>query len=208
MIMDWSISLSIVGIFVSILIGLTTFYITDKRSRQRRWYQIKETILMELSKSLSEGNVPKLEIISATIRSILRDSNIGELNSIAIDEILDDLIRKITSDPFLDPERRKKLQDQLLTVKSEQIGEGHEENGTRTKEVQIMSISSSMGSILLGIITSIIAAFFLSYGELFLDLLRSNYQKVGNLVTPIFLAAAITTFGIISIIVILKMQMK
>lgn len=121
--MDISILLGISGIIISILFGLITFWIADKRSRQKLWHQAKETVLRELSKSLSENNIPDSEIISATIRSVLRECNSEELEAVTVDEILDELIRRITSDPFLDSNRRKKLQDEILAIKSKKAKE-------------------------------------------------------------------------------------
>lgn len=196
--MDWSISLSIVGIIVSILIGLFTFYVADKRSRRRRWYQAKETILMELSKSLSEGNVPNLEIMSATIRSVLRDSNVGEFDLITIDEILDDLIRQITSDPFLDSERRKQLQGQLLSVKTEEVTMMPREKDSVKREAWIRSMAPTLATILYGVFVTLILAIIFANVETLLRFIRVNLEKAIDLGAPI---SAATITGIVTILI-------
>lgn len=192
--MDWSILLSIAGIIVSILIGIVTFYIADRRSRRRRWYQAKETILMELSKSLGEDNIPSLEIITAVIRSVLRDLNAEASDTVVIDEIIDDIIRQITSDPFLNSERRKQLQDQMLVVKNEQAIEGiHEQEITVKGEARLEPMKSALLSILFGALAAMFASLIIENSEILLGLLRGSLERAINLNLSI-LAAAITAF--------------
>ena len=107
--MDWSIVLGVIGILVSIVVGWITFRLTERRARNQRHFVAKATVLQELSKSLGEDAIPTPAIIEATLRSVVRETADPKL-TLSLDEILDDLIRQVTSDPFLDAERRRKLQ--------------------------------------------------------------------------------------------------
>jgi len=193
--------LSVFGIAVSVLIGLTTFYIADRRSRRNRWQQARETILKELSKTLGEENIPNFEIISATIRSVLRGYNPGSLDKVTVAEVTDDLLRQITSDPFLDLERRNKLQTQVLDVKTA----GLQAEEAMSKEEAIVSVAGSkveaidkfsILSLIAGIITSIIAAIgFVSLGWL-IDLYKSAVDII-NWSLPIIVAIITVIVSII-----------
>ena len=193
--MNMSNILSVFGIVVSVLIGLTTFYIADRRSRRNRWQQARETILKELSKTLGEENIPNFEIISATIRSVLRGYNPGSLDKVTVVEVTDDLLRQITSDPFLDSERRTKLQNQVLDVKT--VGLQAE---VAMSEEAIVSVAGSkveaidkisILALIAGITSTILAGIlFVSVGWL-IDLYKSAVDII-NWSPPII--AAIITF--------------
>ena len=192
--------LSVFGIVVSVLIGLTTFYIADRRSRRNRWQQARETILKELSKTLGEENIPNFEIISATIRSVLRGYNPGSLDKVTVAEVTDDLLRQITSDPFLDSERRNKLQTQVLDVKTA----GLQAEEAMSEEEAIVSVAGSkveaidknfILSLIAAITSSIIVAISFVSLEWLFDLYKSAVDII-NWSLPI-LAAIITVIGII-----------
>jgi hypothetical protein len=118
--MDVNILLAVAGIIVSIAVGFGTFYLADKRARRNRWENAKETVLRDLSKSLGEGTVPDASVIKATIRSVLRSHSANDLSVVTLEEIADELLRQITADPFLEAERRKKLQNDVLQLKEAQ----------------------------------------------------------------------------------------
>ena len=198
--MNMSNILSVFGIVVSVLIGLTTFYIADRRSRRNRWQQARETILKELSKTLGEENIPNFEIISATIRSVLRGYNPGSLDKVTVAEVTDDLLRQITSDPFLDSERRNKLQTQVLDVKTA----GLQAEEAMSEEEAIVSVAGakveaidkfSILSLIAAITSSIIVAISFVSLEWLFDLYKSAVDII-NWSLPI-LAAIITVIGII-----------
>jgi len=118
--MDWSLLLGILGIVVSIVVGWLTYGLADRRARSQRYFTAKSTVLQELSKSLGEDSVPPPNILEATIRSVLRE--VGDPRvQINVSEVLDDLMRQVTSDPFLDSERRRKLQTDIETVRTELV---------------------------------------------------------------------------------------
>lgn len=114
--MDWSLILGIAGIAVSIIVGWLTYYLADKRQRRNRFLAAKHSVVSTLSRSLSEETVPSAELVRATIRSVLREENAADLSAVSVEEVIDDLIRQVTSDPFLAAERRKELQASLLGV--------------------------------------------------------------------------------------------
>lgn len=198
--MDISVSIGVLSIAVSILVGLGTFYVADRRARRNRWQQAKDTVLRELSKSLGEGNIPSREIISATIRSVLRGYNASDLNAVSVDEVVDDLIRQITSDPFLDADRRKQLQREVLVAKLEKV-EGIEtapaEKVTVGVEIAGAKIEtrlaswSTLISFLAAVVTSIIAGIsFLSLERVF-DWVKVHAEQGLMIIAPI-LGAIIT----------------
>jgi len=122
-IMDWSLLLGFLGILVSIVVGWLTYRLADRRARNQRYFTAKSTVLQELSKSLGEDSVPTPNILEATIRSVLLE--VGDPSvQINVGEVLDDLTRQVTSDPFLGSERRRKLQTDIETVRSELV-KGH-----------------------------------------------------------------------------------
>ena len=162
--MESSVLLGIAGIIVSVGVGFGTFYLADKRARRSRWENAKETVLRDLSKSLGEGNVPVASVIKATIRSVLRTHNATDLSVITLDEISDDLLRQITADPFVDADRRKKLQSDVLELKEAQV-KIETEMSPEQKEAEAKKLESTekvtwsaVASLAAGIITSIAAA--------------------------------------------------
>ena len=114
--MDTGIVFNMLSIFISVILGLTTFFVADRRSRKNKYLNAKSKILNNLSKSLGEDNIPQFEIISSVIRSVLREENENNLDAITVNEVLDDLLRQILSDPFLDSNRRKELQNQIIVL--------------------------------------------------------------------------------------------
>ncbi len=115
--MDLSILLGAGGILVSIAVGWGTFTLTDRRARAGRWRHAKQVINQDLARTLGEGAVPSRDVVVATIRSVLRSQGTADMSAVTLEEIVDDLIRQVTADPFLDPERRRHLQDQLTELK-------------------------------------------------------------------------------------------
>lgn len=115
--MDWSIVLGIAGILVSIGVGWLTYRLANKRAMSQRYAAAKATVLQSLSKSLGEDAIPTTDVLQATIRSVLRESGDPKLK-LEIDDVLDDLIRQVTSDAFLDSSRRRKLQEDIQNVRS------------------------------------------------------------------------------------------
>lgn len=100
--MDSGILFNILSIIASIIIGLSTFFIADKRARKNKYLNAKAKILNDLSRSLGENSIPEYEVISSVIRSVLREENENNFDVISVKEISDDLLRQILSDPFLD----------------------------------------------------------------------------------------------------------
>lgn len=117
--MSFGTVLTIVGILVSLAVGLGTYYLSARGVRRSRWQSAKDTVLRDLSKTLGEGKVPTPPVILATIRSVLRAQNASDMTAVTLDEVTDDLIRQITSDPFLDADRRNQLQAEVLAIKAE-----------------------------------------------------------------------------------------
>lgn len=116
-------------------------------------------------------------------------------------EVTDDLLRQITSDPFLDSERRNKLQTQVLDVKTA----GLQAEEAMSEEEAIVSVAGSkveaidkfsILSLIAGIITSIIAAIaFVSLGWL-IDLYKSAVDII-NWSLPIIVAIITVIVSII-----------
>jgi hypothetical protein len=115
--MDWSMILGILGIVVSIGVGWLTYRLANRRASTQRYESAKATVLQELSKSLGEDSVPSVDVLEATIRSVLRETGDPRVH-LLVDHVLDDLIRQVTSDPFLDSVRRRKLQDDIQLARS------------------------------------------------------------------------------------------
>lgn len=198
--MDFSILLSIAGIVVSIGVGFGTFYLANKRAERNRWGNAKETVLRDLSKSLGEGNIPDASVIKATIRSVLRTQNTTDLSVVTLDEISDDLLRQITADPFLDAERRKQLQSDLLKLKENQA-KIEAEMSAEQKEAEVEKIEtgerltwSTIASLSAGIITSIVAAATVTSLKPLITLIKQvdaiEFTKVGMAL----IAAILTVF--------------
>ena len=162
--MDLSILLGVAGILVSVGVGFGTFYIADKRARRHRWQTAKDMILRDLSKSLGESNVPDASVIKATIRSVLRGENANDLSVVTLEEVSDDLLRQITADPFLEPDRRKQLQADVLKLKEAQTElEADMTTGQGDHEASVISTdgkftASTFVAILSGIVASALAA--------------------------------------------------
>lgn len=205
--MELGILLGVAGIIVSIGVGFGTFYLADKRAKRSRWESAKETVLRDLSKSLGEGNVPDASVIKATIRSVLRSHNASDLSVVTLEEIADDLLRQITADPFLEAERRKQLQNDVLNLKQAQkkieaqmTPEEKEAEVKRIETAEKLNWSTAI-SLLAGIISSVAAAAAITSVKPVFEFIKqvdsAEFSKVG-----VALIAAILTV-IISIIFII-----
>jgi hypothetical protein len=120
--MDWSIILGVLGIVVSVVVGWFTYRLADRRARNQKFETAKTTVLQELSKSLGEDAVPTPDVLEATIRSVLRETGDPKIE-MNVDVVLDDLVRQVTSDPFLDSQRRRKLQADIQKVRTDAAAE-------------------------------------------------------------------------------------
>ncbi len=204
--MDLSILIGIIGIIASVGVGLGTFFIADKRARRNRYLTIKNLIIQALSKSLSENNIPNKKIIKSTINSLVREHGVSNSQIITVEDIIDDLVYQITSDPFLDAERRETLQNNLLEIiRPEKLkrDETIEEKISELKQFEIekdynranLSKYSSIVSIIIGVLTTIIAGITLSTinTETILNFIKSSANYV-------WLLSGLIT-GIIAIII-------
>jgi hypothetical protein len=197
--MNTNIFLGIAGILVSICVGFGTFYLADKRAKRSRWENAKETVLRDLSKSLGEGNVPDASVIKATIRSVLRTHNATDLSVITLDEISDDLLRQITADPFLDIERRKKLQIDVLKLKEAQE-KIEAEMSLEQKEAEQEKLESSekftwstLLSLFAGIIASIDSIYSITFSKSLISFIEHvNSKELFNIYGITLLVAFLT----------------
>ncbi|MBC8488350.1 MAG: hypothetical protein H8D45_20175 [Bacteroidetes bacterium] len=204
--MNLSILIGIIGIIASVGVGLGTFFIADKRARRNRYLTMKNLIIQALSKSLSENNIPNKRIIKSTINSLVRENGVSNLRIITVEEIIDDLVYQITSDPFLDAERRETLQNNLLEIlepKKVKIDEIAEETISDIKQLEIhedykqanFSRYSSILSILSGVITTIVAGIIIS--QINTDVILNFIKSSANYV---WLLSGLIT-GIIAVII-------
>ena len=106
--------------FVSILAGIATsfafFVLSTRKARRAGWRLAKSRITADLAQSLGQDRVPPPEAIVATIRSILREHDVTELQGVTYGEVMEELLRQVTADPFLDSERRTALQLSLINL--------------------------------------------------------------------------------------------
>jgi hypothetical protein len=152
----------VLGIVVSIVVGFGTYYLAERRGRRNRWQAAKDVVLRDLSKSLGEGNVPSPPVILATIRSVLRTQNAPDLDAVTLEEVADDLLRQITSDPFLASERRTELQNKVLEIRDTHLKPVEVELEATTKESrtpETLSIVSRVEftSLVAGLLASLVA---------------------------------------------------
>jgi hypothetical protein len=167
--MDWSLALGVGGIVVSIAVGWLTYFFADKKQRRNRYIAAKNTIAATLSRSLSESNVPSYELVAATIRSVLREDSPSNLDSVTVDEISDDLIRQVSSDPFLAAERRRELQQGLLSISGTNRKLAAVESSETSDEGErtgLWFFSSSGLSLLVGLATALVTWFSFAYFRL------------------------------------------
>lgn len=204
--MDINILLAVAGIIVSIAVGFGTFYLADKRARRNRWENAKETVLRDLSKSLGEGNVPDASVIKATIRSVLRSYSANDLSVVTLEEVADDLLRQITADPFLEAERRKKLQNDVLQLKKAQARieaemspeeKAVEERKIETTEKLTWSTVVSLG---VGIASSILAVASLMSVRGFVDFIKkintTEFSAIGAAIVVAVLTALVSIISL------------
>lgn len=196
--MDLSILLGVAGIVVSIAVGFGTFSLADSRARHNRWQSAKDMILRDLSKSLGEGNAPEAQVINGTIRSVLRAQNASDLTVVTLGEIADDLLRQITADPFIDAERRRALQQDVLKLRQvrvtldEQQLPSEDETGIDVRDTGRSVAWSTAASLLVGILASVLAgASLASVGKL-VDLIQQSYSAELPRLSSVAIAAAAT----------------
>ena len=194
--MNWSIILSIAGIVVSVVVGWLTYRLADRRARNQRHTVAKNAVLQDLSNSLGEDSIPNPVIIEATIRSVLRQIADPKID-LATDEVLDDLIRQVTSDPFLDPERRRKLQSDIERVREEA---SHRRAVDREYlDYDWMYRSSRVWPMVIGILATVlmlvsIGAFILNHSTSNTSV-RSMIEIVGSIfVTVVIIFLAVSLF--------------
>ena len=207
--MNISILLGLIGILVSIGVGFGTFYLADKRARINRWQNAKDMVLRDLSKSLGEGNVPDASVIKATIRSVLRSHNAIDLSVVTLDEIADDLLRQITADPFLEPERRKQLQNDVLELRESQLqiekAMSAEEKEAEAEQVETgdrLLTWSTLSSLFAGIAASAIAAASLTSIKPLLERIKQSDPTDLSKISITAIAVAVTVLiSVLSIII-------
>ena len=179
--MDWSLILGIAGIAVSVIVGWLTYYLADKRQRRSRFLAAKHTVVSTLSRSLSEETIPTVDLVRATIRSVLREEN-ADLSRISVDEVIDDLIRQVSSDPFLAAERRKELQASLLALVAPSaavpLGEADERRTQEAPPVIGFRMTMSWASLALGVMAALLT--FLTLGNVFARLPESSGPNPSN----------------------------
>jgi hypothetical protein len=153
--MNWSIAVGVLGILASVVVGWLTYRLADRRARNQRYAAAKSTVLQELSNPLGEDAVPTPHIIEATIRSVLREMGDPRVK-LGVDDVLDDLLRQVTSDPFLDRDRRTKLQNDVLKVRDEWKGQGDKKLELSLSEYRERAVLRSTAfSGLLGILATL-----------------------------------------------------
>ena len=213
--MEISLIVGVVGIIVSIGVGFRTFYLADKRAKRNRWENAKETVLRDLSKSLGEGNVPDALVIKATIRSVLRNHNTSDFSVVTLEEISDDLLRQITSDPFLEAERRKKLQEEVLSLKLAQVKleEAMSPEDKLAENVKLDTSKkltwSTIASLMAGIITSAAAAATIaSFKPLFEIIKQVNTLELSKYGIAIIASFLTVIVSLISVFVSRKSKKK
>lgn len=166
--MDWSVILGVAGIAVSIMVGWLTYYLADKRQGRSRYLAAKSAIVNTLSRSLSEETIPSASLVEAMIRSVLRDENSSDLAAVSVDEVVDDLIRQVTADPFLPAERRKQLQDELLAVidsRKHELPQTADAEEHYEQQPSGIKMATSLASVVIGILSALFT--FLTFGNVF-----------------------------------------
>lgn len=208
--MTTSTLLGLASILVSIIVGLGTYYLSEKRGRHNRWRKAKETVLRDLSKSLGEGSIPPRPVILATIRSVLRSENARNLEAVTLEEVADDLLRQITSDPFLDADRRLELQSKVIELRSTHLAEVQERVSREAlEEVQVWSrmVWVSVGSVAAAVGASLIAGGVFSW---LFTALNNFYVLMPDFAdaVKIPLTGMAVTFLVIFIVQIVKMLVQ
>ncbi|MBI5497486.1 MAG: hypothetical protein HY904_20920 [Deltaproteobacteria bacterium] len=148
-----------VGTVVSISIGLLTSFLAERRARRTRWHTAKDIILRDLAVALAEGNPPNASAILATMRSVMREYSVSGRAGTRLQEVVDDMVRAIVSDPFLEPDRRRQLQNAAMGM--------HEVSKTREFESPIAASQRtrvSPRSIIVGISSMVIAGLMYAGG--------------------------------------------
>jgi hypothetical protein len=155
--MDWSIVLGIVGVAVSVVVGWLSYRFADRRSSSQKYRTAKSAVLQELSKSLGEDAIPTPAIIQATMRSVLREAGDPKID-IQVDEVLDDLMRQVTADPFLDGERRRKLQGDIEQVRAQardvRVELSREARLAEYKRISVLPSAATLVGITMTVITA------------------------------------------------------
>lgn len=118
--------LTLVSVIVGILTSMLFFFLSIRRARRRTWHAAKARIVADLSQSLGQDVVPARQAVWATIRSVCREFELTEPHAVTYDEALEELLRHVTADPFLDAERRRRLQDALLGLQQPETPIVHE----------------------------------------------------------------------------------
>ena len=214
--MNITILLGLIGILVSIGVGFGTFYLADKRARINRWQNAKDMVLRDLSKSLGEGNVLDASVIKATIRSVLRSHNAIDLSVVTLDEIADDLLRQITADPFLVPERRKQLQSDVLELRESQLkiekAMSAEEKEAEAKQIETgdrLLTWSTLSSLFAGIAASAIAAASFTLIKPLLERIKQSDPTDLSKISVTMIAVAVTVLiSVLSIIMTSRKKKK
>lgn len=117
------------------LIGVIVTFLVARYSNKglQRWVggsqysHAKAEIIQSLSISLGEGTPLSKPVLLAAIRSVLREKQLpisDELDALKVREILDELLYRVTANPFLESNRRANLQKDLLERMAEFDREG------------------------------------------------------------------------------------
>lgn len=118
----WQVVVGVVSIFVAILAIPGTIWATrlfDRREDQRRWRAAREMILRDVAVPLGEGAAPDIVTLGAVFRSAVRANDVRRADYSNLYEVIDELIRQISADPFLDHQRRVDLLQQVQGLADE-----------------------------------------------------------------------------------------
>lgn len=192
-----AIATTTVGIVATVIVSWVTYHLSVRVTRRNQWQSAKETILRDLSRSLGEGTVPSPEIIVSTMRSVLRNQGAINLEVITLEEIVDDLIWQVTSDPFLDSARRTQLQSELLGVtqayhelKSKQIPQTLQRRSLSSTPDLIRSVTPVFLSLIAGL-SSLALFFYLLIPLASKSSTSGSLHSNSNTIYLIFIAAII-----------------
>lgn len=168
---DWSLGVGVFGIFVSIAVGLGTFWAADRRTQRNRLLTARGLIVQVLSRSLADGSIPKRPVIEAVVRSVLREQGTVYDEQTTVAEVIDDMLRQVASAPFLEADRRSSLQSQLLALSSDSKPSVLKEPGVVISSEGSIQVGEIIhhntysypswrlaGNLLLGVASSIVAA--------------------------------------------------
>jgi hypothetical protein len=194
----------VVGIVGGILSGLSVAWITriifskkDNKEYLRKVLQANKDVIFSVRATISDGDIPSREIISALISSNSIKYGIEVTNMFTIEQICDDLIKEVMDSSFISSKIKNEYCEKLITLKNQKVTDLKgipEEDDFQNKNVRSaleyrQQLITNMAMIL-GIMAALMSFGFTVFLSLDNEAIPRTFDNGSTYIIPIIVAFA------------------